>query len=201
LEDPQIEVARLARERGARVVGIGGAPGSGKSTLAREAAEELGDVLVVSLDDYYLSKTERAERGLKWRGPPGSHDVHALTTLLDRFRNHETPLVVARFSPEIDDRVEPESIDRLPRVLILEGMLLGHRGDGYGAILDRLDLLVFLDVPTDVARERRFSRERKLDGGFDENEMEAFWDEVLQPVIDDIIPGAKAAADVVIRDR
>lgn len=185
---------------GPRIVGIAGPPGGGKSTLARLVADEVG-ALVVSMDDYYLSKAERAARGLRWRGPPGSHDVAALLDVLDRIRASRGPLTMQRFSAENDDRVDPVTIGSPPAHAIVEGWVLGHRSDGYGEILDRLDLLVFFGVPLSTARARRFEREaslREAGGGFSEHEMQRFWDEVLAPGIDRWVRDAKESADLVI---
>lgn len=185
---------------GHRIVGIAGPPGGGKSTLARLVADEAG-ALVVSMDDYYLSKDERAERGLLWRGPPGSHDVAALIDTLEEIREGRASLTIPRFSAEIDDRIDPVTIASAPSLAIVEGWVLGHRGDGYDAILDRLDLLVFFDVPISTARARRFEREaglREKGGGFSEADMRRFWDEALAPGLERWVVEARESADIVI---
>jgi pantothenate kinase-related protein Tda10 len=187
----------LIRSSGYRIVGIAGAPGAGKSTIARR----IPGAFAVSLDDYYLSKSERAARGLPWRGPPGTHDVDAVVAMLGAVRRREAPITVQRFSPAADDRIEPLVLDATPDVLIVEGWVLGHRADGYDAILDRLDVLVFVDVPVELARERRFAREaslREQGGGFAEEQMKRFWDEVLEPGLNRWVRDAKEAADIVI---
>lgn len=183
-----------------RIVGIAGPPGGGKSTLARQVADDV-DALVVSMDDYYLSKDERAARGLPWRGPPGSHEIAALLDVLDRIRAGKAPLTMQRFSAALDDRLAPVRIASVPTHAIVEGWVLGHRDDGYGEILDRLDLLVFFGVPIDTARTRRFEREASLrasGGGFSEADMQRFWDEVLAPGLDRWVRVARESADVVI---
>jgi uridine kinase len=194
------ELERLIRERNASVVGIGGAPGSGKSTLARDVATRFEHPLSFSLDDFCYSKAERSARGMPWRAAVGTHDLDALIDVLQRVRSPER-IEVPRYSAEIDDAMEPRLVSATREIVLIDGWLLGHAADGYEAILEHLDLLVFLDVPDEVAKERRFAREdalRAADGGFSTDEMQRFWGEVLEPGIAGIIPGAKARADVVI---
>jgi uridine kinase len=195
---PSKQFASLLTRLDARVVGIAGPPGAGKSTFAHAVADGI-DELVISMDDFYLSRAERSERGLTWRGPPGSHDVTALIDVLDALRAEHAPVTVPRFSAEIDDRVEPVVVDRVPGRVLVEGWVLGHRADGYEEILDRLDLLMFLDVPVQIARTRRFAREQSLRGGFSAAQMQRFWDEVLEPGLTKWVREAHEAADVVLK--
>ena len=188
-------LAEVIRRLDLRLVGIAGAPGSGKSTLARSVAASLEDSFVLSTDDYYLPK---AQRGTAFRS---SHDLGDLVSALDRIRSGRGPLTVQRFSGEIDDRVAPVVLERIPAHVLLEGFALGRRTDGYDAILERLDLLVFLEVDERVAKQRRFAREDELrarGGGFSEREMQRFWDEVLEPGLRQWLDDARAAADVEI---
>lgn len=197
-----VTLAEVVRRVGARIVGIAGPPGGGKSTVARATASQLGDSLVVSTDDYYLPKAERRARGMKFRGPPGSHDVGALVALLKAVRSGRGPIEVQRFSSDEDDRLPPQVLDHAPRHLLVEGMILGYRGGDYGRILELLDLFVYLDVDEETAKARRFAREDRLrehGSGFTEQEMQDFWDEVLQRAIDTWIKDAKRDADLVFR--
>jgi uridine kinase len=184
------------------VLGLTGPPGAGKSTLAHAIdAKVAGTTLILSLDDLYLSKVERARRGLAWRGPPGSHDLPLLIDVLDRLRSGALPVTVPRFDSRIDDRGPDETVTSRPDLVIVEGWFLGYPDEGYGEVTRRLGLLVFLDVPTAVAKQRRFERERQLrdaGGGFSEDQMERFWDEVLGPGIEKWTGPAKLAADLVI---
>lgn len=198
-------LAHVIRSSGSRVIGIAGVPGAGKSTIASQVAgvlrERGHDPFTISLDDYYLSKAERAARGIAQRGPPGTHDVHGLLDALDRIGANERPITVKRFSHELDEQIEPMTLDDPPTHVLLEGWVLGHREDGYGAILDRLDLLVFLDVDDATAKRRRYEREaalREHGGGFSEEGMNRFWDEVIAPGLELWVGEGRSAADLVI---
>jgi len=119
------------------LIGLSGAPGSGKSTLASLLSsliqKDKPDALVISLDDYYLGKQQRIAKAgqhplFKQRGVPGTHDWNQLMDDLDqicdgRIENLKLPV----FSKTNDDR-SPEhsiSIPSAPRVVILEGWLVG----------------------------------------------------------------------------
>lgn len=201
--DPLVgPLARVIDRLGPRVVGIAGPPGSGKTTVARELASRLGPhALQLSMDDFYLSRAERDAKGLRFRGGPGSHDLDALVDVLDRARAQRAPITIPRYDTHADDRGTPETREHAPRPLILDGYFLGYDEEGYGAVRDRLDLLVFLDVDIDLAKRRRFDREQALrdeGGGLSEEDMQAFWDDVLMPGVEQLVPNARANADLVI---
>ena len=116
---------------------INGAQGSGKSTLSNylKAYLESQDIAteIVSLDDFYLSKAQRAERASRYhplfkvRGVPGTHDVNFAIEQVKRFKNGED-FILPRFNKATD---EPYSSDKWlkcatkPQVLIFEGWCLG----------------------------------------------------------------------------
>jgi pantothenate kinase-related protein Tda10 len=184
------------------VVGIAGPPGSGKTTLARAVVAALGPrAMQLSMDDFYLSRAEREEKGLRFRGGPGSHDLTALVDVLDRVREGRVPITIPRYDTLADDCGTPETIDHVPRPLLLDGYFLGYAGEGYSAVVERLDLLVFLDMDMDTAKRRRFGREQSLrdeGGGLSESDMRSFWDDVLAPGIASLVPPARRAADMVV---
>lgn len=95
------------------VFGISGGQGAGKSTLAAElvrASEILGRrAISVSLDDFYLTRSERARLGrevhplLATRGVPGTHDLDLAGETLDALLSAaETRVPV--FDKSVDDR-------------------------------------------------------------------------------------------------
>ena len=82
-------------------VGINGCQGSGKSTLVAWLAAHLEEqklsVVVLSLDDFYLSQVERDKLAAKihplltTRGVPGTHDTVLLKQVLQRLKTINNP--------------------------------------------------------------------------------------------------------------
>ncbi|MEG3791727.1 kinase [Lysobacter sp. CCNWLW3] len=85
-----------ALSHAARVYAIAGLQGSGKSTLAAQVAARARErglrVAVLSVDDCYLGRRERARLGrqvhplLATRGPPGTHEPELACATLDALR-------------------------------------------------------------------------------------------------------------------
>lgn len=157
----------------------------------------------MSMDDFYLTKAERQARGMRWRAVPGSHDVEMLVGVLDAIREGTVPFDVPVFSHATDDRTGMRTIDRTPATTLLEGLFIGSDIGRYPEVTGRLDQLVFIDVPLDVAKRRRFSREAELQArgsGMTDDEMQRFWDEALSPGLEDWLAQAKARADVIVSE-
>jgi D-glycerate 3-kinase len=124
------------------VIGLCGAQGSGKSTTAGRLAAKLETrgytAAVLSIDDFYLSRSERTALAasvhplLGTRGVPGTHDVKLLMrTLLNLLEAGAADTVpIPSFDKSRDDRV-PEAGWALHRgaveVVLLEGWCVGAR--------------------------------------------------------------------------
>jgi len=119
------------------LVGLAGPQGAGKSTMAqaleRRAAAAGVRLVSVSLDDFYLTRSERARLAAQahplfvTRGPPGSHDVVALAETLEALRAGRAARLW-RFDKGLDDRA-PETtwrqFDGLADLVLLEGWCVG----------------------------------------------------------------------------
>ncbi len=192
---------QVVSERQPRVVGLSGPPGSGKTTVARRIVADVPDGVTFSMDDFYLGKAARAEQGLAWRGPPGSHDLPALIEAMRRIHERRPPIELRTYDGLADDAGPTRVLDEAPDLAVVEGFYLGYTGDGYGDLLAFVDLLIFIDIDIALAKERRFAREadlRAAGGGFSPSEMQAFWDEVLEPGIATWTADAKRHADLVV---
>ena len=122
------------------VAGIYGAQGSGKSTLANLLEcfiSATGKTVVsLSLDDFYLTREERAQLAanisplLASRGPPGTHDIELALKTIRRataLAAGET-MAIPRFDKAADDRVAESDYDTVCGPIdfvILEGWCLG----------------------------------------------------------------------------
>lgn len=118
------------------VFAITGLQGSGKSTLAAQlvdAAASAGlHAVTLSIDDFYLTRAERARLAreihplLATRGPAGTHDLPLALATLDALREGR-PTALPRFDKLADDRL-PEA--RWPRttgrvdLVVFEGWFL-----------------------------------------------------------------------------
>ncbi|MCB2096300.1 MAG: hypothetical protein KDE05_01600 [Parvularculaceae bacterium] len=126
-----------ASGRGTLVIGLSGAQGSGKSTIADALDRQFRDqglrAAKMSLDDFYLTKTERRRLArevhplFETRGAPGTHDIARALQALDAIRAGE-PTRTPSFDkgaddrrPPIEDKILPASLD----VVIFEGWCLG----------------------------------------------------------------------------
>jgi D-glycerate 3-kinase len=138
-------------------IGVNGAQGTGKSTLADfvRLALELGAnwrVAVLSIDDFYLTRSERKKLGehvhplMETRGVPGTHDMQMLATCIDELKNpgSENSLALPRFDKSRDDRAVPDTwplISGRIDLIILEGWCVGCTPQAEDDLLEPINLL------------------------------------------------------------
>jgi D-glycerate 3-kinase len=145
-------LARAGEIGGCPIIGLSGAQGAGKSTLAWLLSDLLTHgfgkrVVVVSLDDYYLSQSERltlAERVhplLRTRGVPGTHAHPELLAALRQLRAGRA-CALLRFDKSIDDREpKPRNVSGPCDLILFEGWCVGARAQTEAELLQPINTL------------------------------------------------------------
>ncbi len=157
------------------VVGLVGAPGSGKSTIAAELEDQLKEVGLfaglVAMDGFHLSNTVLDELGRHERkGAPDTFDVEGYLAILDRVRAEGAKQVlVPVYRRDLHEPVAAGRIVAGPGVVLTEGNYLALETRGWGAVRERIDLLIHIDVPEEVLVPRLINRHED----FGKNELDA----------------------------
>ena len=115
---------------------LSGSQGSGKSTLGKLLKLVIEKfykkkVMLLSIDDYYLSKNERIKLSKKihplllTRGVPGTHDIKALKYHINQFQNQNFPISSPIFNKLKDDISKKRKVINSAQILLLEGWCCG----------------------------------------------------------------------------
>lgn len=145
---------RIAREAASRkplIVGVNGAQGSGKSTLCRFLEVLLRPrglrTVTLSLDDLYLSRSERAELAREvhplfaTRGVPGTHAIGLGFDIVEDVLTGR-PFTLPRFDKALDDRAPQGTHVTGPvDVLLIEGWCVGARPQSDAALTTPVNAL------------------------------------------------------------
>jgi D-glycerate 3-kinase len=121
------------------LVGFSGCQGSGKSTLVALMAKVMREVygvstVVLSLDDFYLTKAARAALAesihplFATRGVPGTHDLALLNETITALRQPAGAVPVPGFDKARDDRTEMvhwRQVSAPVQLILLEGWCVG----------------------------------------------------------------------------
>ncbi|HEY9625289.1 MAG TPA: glycerate kinase [Crinalium sp.] len=158
-------VAYRQQQRQPLIQGILGVQGTGKTTLAIIVTlilDYLGyRVCSLSLDDLYKTYAERCqlqirEPRLRWRGPPGTHDIDMGLMVLNQLRTASShPVQIPRFDKSLHqgagDRTMPEVVSNID-VVLFEGWFVGVRP---------IDPAAFDQAPPPIVTEgdRQFARD------------------------------------------
>ena len=146
------------------VVGLVGAPGSGKSTIAADLEAKLKDADIfaglIAMDGFHLSDTVLDELGRHDRkGAPDTFDVEGYLATLDRVRaDGAKQVLVPIYRRDLHEPVAAGGIVAGPGVVVTEGNYLALETRGWGAVRERIDLLIHIDVPEEVLVPRLINR-------------------------------------------
>ena len=116
---------------------FGGSQGIGKSSfinIISKTIEKFYDkkILLLSLDNYYLTKKQRLllskkiHKLLVTRGVPGTHNIKELVKNVKQFNQEKYPITTPQFDKLIDDRIKlNKTIKTKCDILFLEGWCCG----------------------------------------------------------------------------
>ena len=116
---------------------FGGSQGIGKSSfinIISKTIEKFYDkkILLLSLDNYYLSKKQRLllskkiHKLLVTRGVPGTHNIKELLKNVKQFNQEKYPITTPQFDKLIDDKIKlNKTIKTKCDILFLEGWCCG----------------------------------------------------------------------------
>ena len=160
------EIAMLQNSAGMPVfVGVNGSQGSGKSTLCDYIAFYLQNtqslnVVVLSVDDFYLSREERFKLSekvhplLTTRGVPGTHDTQLAQSTLWALKNNQK-VALPRFDKASDDP-KPESdwpvINKPVDIVLIEGWCWGVPAQTEDALVEPVNTLERREDPQGIWR-------------------------------------------------
>ncbi|MBL9001285.1 MAG: AAA family ATPase [Phycisphaerae bacterium] len=165
------------------VIGITGAPGSGKSLLAARLSR-----CIVPTDAYLpdYDKVAYAERDL-----PAHADLERLARDLSFLRQgRDANIPVWSFHTH---RREGFCAQSPSPIVVCEGIHALH-----DAALPHLDLLVYVEAPSEVRWERIAARERAGERGWGVEESRAFFESVAEPTFAAAAVDYRARAGVIV---
>ncbi len=181
--------------RGVFVVGIAGGTASGKTTLAHQLrnAAGPGKVQIVPLDSFYWSGQEFPEAiktPQKNFDHPDALDFDRYCATIDSLRSlRAVEIPVYDFASHM--RVGTETLSPTPLVVV-EGILVLANEE----VRKRLDVAIFIDLPTNIRLERRRARDVRERQRSIESVIEQWHATVIPMEVEFVAPSA-AYADIV----
>lgn len=178
-------------------VGIAGGSGAGKTTLARLLAEELGHVIVLDLDSYYLDRAglSRESRERLNFDEPGAFDVSLLLHHVRQLRDGR-PIEKPRYSFEDHTRSGVETLPPAP-IVVVEGLFALW----WEELRSLFNLKVYLDAPRDLRVMRRLKRDVEFRGRSPESVIQQY-EATVSLMHDRYVAPTRGHADLVlVNDR
>ena len=177
------------------VIGIAGGSGSGKTTLMKRLVEQFGDhVAVVSHDNYYRRHDELTyeERSQINYDEPAALETDLMAYHLDCLRQGQAidcPVYDYAAHNRSDEtiRIEPR------KVIIVEGIMIFENE----ALLNLMDIRIFVDTDADVRLCRRIKRDVNKRGRTLESVLTQY-QETVKPMHEQYVEPSKKYANLVV---
>ncbi len=137
IEDKLVPIIKYICSSKSKKFLFGGSQGIGKSSFINIISKTIEKfynkkILLLSLDNYYLSKKERLllskkiHQLLVIRGVPGTHDIKNLIKNIKQFNKSKYPITTPLFDKLIDDKSNSKKITKTKcDILFLEGWCCG----------------------------------------------------------------------------
>ena len=178
------------------VLGIAGGSGSGKTTLADAIMQELGDefAAVIPHDAYYkdlshLPIEERAERNFDH---PDSLDTELLVQHLRQLKAGGA-VHVPHYDYTTHSRLK-ETVLISPRpVIVVEGILIFTSE----ALLELMDIKVFVDTEDDLRLARRIERDTSERGRSVQSVLHQYF-KTVRPMHLEFVAATRGKADIIV---
>lgn len=178
------------------VMGVCGGSGSGKTTFCKQFVQLFGADQVIHLkqDDYYrdLKHLPLEQREQVNFDHPDSVEFELLIEHLESLScGHQ--IAIPKYDFSTHTRIDVEEIVSPRPVVLIEGILLFSQQ----ALMQKLDLKVFIDTPEDVRFDRRLRRDVR-ERGRSRDSVLAQLSQTVQPMHQTYVEPAKTIADRVI---
>ena len=177
------------------LVGIAGGSGSGKTTLTNNLIARFGDqVTVVHHDNYYRSHhdlTYEERTHLNYDCPEAFENELMIEQLrlLKEGRSVECPI----YDFTVHDR-KAETITIEPKpVILVEGILIFAEP----ALLEQMDIKIFVDTDADIRLARRIKRDVEKRGRSMQSVLEQ-WCTTVKPMYEMYVEPTKKKADIIV---
>lgn len=177
------------------VIGIAGGTGSGKSTLASRLKEEFKDeITLISQDFYYKSFNDLPyeDRTKLNFDHPHAFDNEFLISQIKDLKAHKA-IQRPVYSFIEHRRLEESILEEPKKVIILEGILIFENQ----ALLDLMDIKVFVDTDADIRVVRRLVRDIH-DRGRDIDSVVEQYLNTVKPMHEAFVEPTKKKADIII---
>lgn len=177
------------------VIGVAGGTGSGKTTLANNLLDAFADeALILSHDYYYLPHDDMTleERHKLNYDHPNAFETDLMIRDVQKLRSFE-PIDRPQYSFVEHTRL-PETVHVEPKPLvILEGILLFENQ----ALLNLMDIKVYVDTDADIRLIRRLLRDVKERGRSLDSVINQYMNTV-KPMHEQFVEPSKKNADIII---